>query len=142
MQSFYDKGKDLTDEIRKAVDNIFPSGDRKVDADMALDDMYENLGINRDAVDMKDDMKAYGEAYDLLSVPRGSRGGPDDIAAPFSSEKVELPEGVKAEDTILPTGNIKRTFKGVEVKDPTFDLTMPYDNDAEKLAEIKMSNEA
>ena len=100
------KGKDLTDEIRKAVDNIFPSGDRKIDADKALDDMYEELGINRDAVDMKDDMKAYGEAYDLLSVPPGSRGGPDDIAAPFSSEKVELPEGVKAEDTILPTGNL------------------------------------
>ena len=39
-------------------------------------------------------------------------------------------------------GPTKRTFKGVEVKDPTFDLTMPYDNDAEKLAEIKMSNEA
>ena len=100
------KGKNLTDEIRKAVDNIFPSGDRKVDADMALDNMYEELGIDRDVVDMKDDMKAYGEAYDLLSVPPGSRGGPDDIAAPFSSEKVELPEGVKAEDTILPTGNL------------------------------------
>ena len=100
------KGKDLTDEIRKAVDNIFPSGDRKIDADKALDDMYEELGINRDAVDMKDDMKAYGEAYDLLSVPPGSRGGPDDIAAPFSSEKVELPKGVRPEDTILPTGNL------------------------------------
>ena len=100
------KGKDLTEELRKAVDNIFPSGDRKVDADMALENMYEELGIDRDMVDMKDDMKAYGEAYDLLSMPRGSRGGPDDIAAPFSSEKVELPEGVKAEDTILPTGNL------------------------------------
>ena len=110
------KGKNLTDEIRKAVDNIFPSGDRKVDAEMALDDMYENLGINRDAVDMKDDMNAYGEAYDLLSVPRGSRGGPDDIAAPFSSEKVELPEGVKAEDTIVPTGNLIRSkLKTMEI---------------------------
>ena len=37
---------------------------------------------------------------------------------------------------------IKRFFKGVEIKDPTFDENMPYDNDAEKLAEIKMSNEA
>ena len=112
------KGKDLTEELRKAVDNIFPSGDRKVDADMALDNMYEELGIDRDMVDMKDDMKAYGEAYDLLSVPRGSRGGPDDIAAPFSSEKVELPEGVKAEDTILPTGNlISKKLKTMRIAD-------------------------
>ena len=36
----------------------------------------------------------------------------------------------------------KRYFKGVEIKDPTFDETLPFDNDAEKLAEIKMSNEA
>ena len=36
----------------------------------------------------------------------------------------------------------KRFFKGVEIKDPTFDETLPFDNDAEKLAEIKMSNEA
>ena len=112
------KGKNLTDEIRKAVDNIFPSGDRKVDADMALDNMYEELGIDRDVVDMKDDMKAYGEAYDLLGVPPGSRGGPDDIAAPFSSEKVELPEGVKAEDTILPTGSlISKRLKTMRIAD-------------------------
>ena len=112
------KGKDLTEELRKAVDNIFPSGDRKVDADRALDDMYEELGIDRDMVDMKDDMKAYGEAYDLLSLPPGSRGGPDDIAAPFSSEKVELPEGVKEEDTILPTGNlISKKLKTMRIAD-------------------------
>jgi DNA-binding transcriptional MerR regulator len=112
------KGKNLTDEIRKAVDNIFPSGDRKVDADVALDNMYEELGIDRDVVDMKDDMKAYGEAYDLLSVPRGSRGGPDDIAAPFSSEKVELPKGVKPEDTILPTGSlISKRLKTMRIAD-------------------------
>jgi len=137
-----DRGTDLVTEIRKAVNNIFESGDKKVDADMAVDDMFENLGIDRDAVDQKDALKAYDEAYKTLSVPPGSRGGPDDIAAPFSDEKVDLPEGVDPRDTILPTGNIKRTFKGVEIKDPTFDDTMPYDSDAEKLAEIKMSNEA
>ena len=114
------KGKDLTEELRKAVDNIFPSGDRKIDADMALDNMYEELGIDRDMVDMKDDMKAYGEAYDLLSVPRGSRGGPDDIAAPVQSAEDTLKEMIKKEkkedieslkdldirDTIIPTGSL------------------------------------
>ena len=106
LQFLADKGMNLTTEIRRAVNNIFESGDKKLDADMAVDDMFENLGIDRDAVDQKDVLKAYDEAFDLLSVPPGSRGGPDDIAAPFSDEKVDLPEGVKAEDTILPTGDV------------------------------------
>ena len=80
-----DRGTDLVTEIRKAVNNIFESGDKKVDADMAVDDMFENLGIDRDAVDQKDALKAYDEAYKTLSVPPGSRGGPDDIAEPFQS---------------------------------------------------------
>ena len=106
LQFLADKSMNLSTEIRRAVNNIFESGDKKLDADMAVDDMFENLGIDRDAVDQKDVLKVYDEAYDLLGVPPGSRGGPDDIAAPFSSEKVDLPEGVKAEDTILPTGNL------------------------------------
>ena len=106
IQFLADKGMNLTTEIRKAVNNIIESGDKKIDADMAVDDMLENLGVDRDAVDQKDILKAYDEAYNTLSVPPGSRGGPDDIAAPFSDEKVDLPEGVKAEDTILPTGNL------------------------------------
>ena len=100
------KGTDLITEIRKAVNNILESGDRKIDADVAVDDMLDELGIDRDSVDQKDILEAYDEAYKTLSVPPGSRGGPDDIAAPFSDEKVDLPEGVKAEDTILPTGNL------------------------------------
>ena len=61
------------------------SGDRKLDADVAVDDMFENLGIDRDVVDQKDVLDAYDEAYKTLSVPPGSRGGPDDIAEPFQS---------------------------------------------------------
>ena len=80
-----DRGTDLVTEIRKAVNNIFESGDRKIDADVAVDDMLENLNIDRDAVDQKDILKAYDEAYKTLSVPPGSRGGPDDIAEPFQS---------------------------------------------------------
>ena len=82
------------------------SGDKKVDADVAVDDMLDELGIDRDSINQKDILEAYDEAYKTLSVPPGSRGGKDDIAAPFSDEKVDLPEGVKAEDTILPTGNL------------------------------------
>ena len=100
------RGTDLVTEIRKAVNNIMESGDRKIDADMAVDDMLDEFGIDRDTVDQKDILQAYDEAYKTLSVPPGSRGGPDDIAAPFSDEKVDLPEGVKAEDTILPTGDV------------------------------------
>jgi hypothetical protein len=84
------KGSDLVTEIRKAVNNIFESGDRKLDADVAVDDMFENLGIDREVVDQKDVLDAYDEAYKTLSVPPGSRGGPDDIAAPFSDEKVDM----------------------------------------------------
>ena len=105
-QFFYGKGTDLVTEIRKAVNNIMESGDKKVDADVAVDDMLDEFGIDRDVVDQKDILEAYDEAYKTLSVPPGSRGGPEDIAAPFSDEKVNLPEGVKAEDTILPTGNL------------------------------------
>lgn len=79
------KGTDLVTEIRKAVNNIFESGDRKVDADVAVDDMLDELGIDRDSIDQKDILEAYDEAYKTLSVPPGSRGGPDDIAEPFQS---------------------------------------------------------
>ena len=43
----YDKGTDLATEIKKAVDNIFASGDSKYDADVAVDDMLENLNVDR-----------------------------------------------------------------------------------------------
>jgi len=84
-QFLYGKGTDLVTEIRKAVNNIFESGDKKVDADMAVDDMLDELGIDRDTVDQKDILEAYDEAYKTLSVPPGSRGGPEDIAAPVQS---------------------------------------------------------
>ena len=91
-----DRGTDLVTEIRKAVDNIFESGDRKIDADVAVDDMLENLNIDRDAVDQKDILKAYDEAYNTLSVPPGSRGGPDDIAAPVQSAEDTLRDMVRS----------------------------------------------
>ena len=91
-QFLYGKGTDLVTEIRKAVNNIMESGDRKVDADVAVDDMFDELGIDRDTVDQKDVLKAYDEAYKTLSIPPGSRGGPEDIAAPVQSAEESMKE--------------------------------------------------
>jgi len=63
------KGKNLKDEIKKAVDNIFPTGDSKYDADVAVDSMLEELDVDRDMFDQKDIIDAYGMAYDNLVAP-------------------------------------------------------------------------
>jgi hypothetical protein len=63
------KGKNLKDEIKKAVDNIFTTDDIKYDADVAVDSMLEELGVDRDMFDQKDVLDAYGMAYDQLKIP-------------------------------------------------------------------------
>ena len=63
------KGKNLKDEIRNAINRFMqPSGDNKVDADVILDDMFDELGVDRDTFDQKDVMNAYGEIYDNLTA--------------------------------------------------------------------------
>ena len=99
------KGKNLITEIKKAVDNIFPSGDSKIDADVAVDDMFENLNVDRDQFDQKDIMNAYGEAYNMITkqkglmstkVPGGMTPGSSDmdrlkeLGAPKLAERFEL----------------------------------------------------
>ena len=78
-----DKGKTLTKAIQEAVDNIMPTGDKKLDADMAVDDMFENLGIDRDAVDQKDVLDAYDQAYQLIAKPS------PDVPAATTTAKIE-----------------------------------------------------
>ncbi|MDC3264386.1 hypothetical protein OAU51_03580 [Porticoccaceae bacterium] len=62
-------GTDLKKEIKKAVNDLIPSGDPKLDADMALDNMLEDLNIDRDAIDQYDILDAYGLAYDEITRP-------------------------------------------------------------------------
>ena len=71
----YDKGTDLATEIKKAVDNIFASGDSKYDADVAVDDMLENLNVDRDMFLQKDIMDAYGQAYNTIVKQKGLASG-------------------------------------------------------------------
>jgi hypothetical protein len=95
------KGKDLKDEITRAINNFMQrSGDNKLDADLILDDMLEELGTDRDKIDQKDVIDAYGQIYDNLTA--------DTATAEFlrPSKKIDLPEGVDPRDTILPTGDV------------------------------------
>ena len=98
------KGKDLAKEIKKSVNDIFTTDDIKYDADVAVDNMLENLNIDRDTIDQKDLMDAYGMAYDELKKPFLStiKNKP----GPFTGKDIDLPKDVDPRDTILPTGDV------------------------------------
>ena len=63
------KGKNLKDEIKKAVNDIFTTDDIKYDADVAVDTMLEELGADRNMFDQKDIIDAYSMAYNELKIP-------------------------------------------------------------------------
>jgi hypothetical protein len=90
------KGTDLVTEIKKAVDNIFASGDSKYDADVAVDNMFEELGVDKDTIDQKDIMDAYGEAYGMITKQRGLGGKvPESTETQFNKD-VEEAGGMEA----------------------------------------------
>jgi len=61
--------KNLLKKIKQAVADIFPTGDPKYDADVAVDTMFEELNVDRDMFDQKELLDAYGMAYDELKKP-------------------------------------------------------------------------
>ena len=63
------KGKNLKQEIKKAVNDIFTTDDIKYDADVAVDTMLEDLGVDRNMFDQKDIIDAYSMAYNELKIP-------------------------------------------------------------------------
>ena len=89
------KGKNLKEEIKNAVDNIFTTGDPKYDADVALDSMLEELDVDRDMFDQKDIIDAYGMAYDEIAAPfaqkiLNKRSNKAKELAPKMVERLEL----------------------------------------------------
>ena len=61
------QGTNAMKEIKRSIDNIFPTGDAKYDADVVVDEIMENLNIDRDAVDGYDIMDLYSKAYSTLT---------------------------------------------------------------------------
>ena len=112
------RGKTLMDEIRKAVQNLNVSGDRKLDADIAVDDMLEELGASRDQFDQKDILDAYDKAYNMLTKEVQMTKE----LAPKMTERMEL----------------KAKFPGID--DETLDaiIDMDMDKKASMMADMKM----
>src|SRR5210317_123037 len=70
------KGKDnLVKKIKQSVEDIFTTDDIKYDADVAVDNMFEELGVDRDMFDQKEVLDAYGLAYDTITRNKGLASG-------------------------------------------------------------------
>jgi len=111
------KGKNLKEEIRKMIDNIFPSGDSKYDADVVLDNVLEDLNIDRDAVDGYDISKAYGEAYDMLTAKRGLAS--KKVPGGMKPDDVDISQGMIDLDELNFTKNAKAAKEAIDNKSST-----------------------
>ena len=138
------KVKKMTD-VEEAIDNASPgfANDKKYDAQLVAEDLADKR-FGKDFYDLtqKQQMDLYDEAYQGLSNPKITPY--DSETAAQIGKDIDEAGGMEAflDANPISDTSTKRYFKGVEIKDPTFDETLPFDNDAEKLAEIKMSNEA
>ena len=120
-------GTDLKKEIKKAVDDLIPSGDPKLDADMAVDNMLEDLNIDRDAIDQYDILDAYGLAYDEIKKPLLKEIEETKSLAPKMTERFELKQKYPGIDDKLLTQIIddpdpQRKAEALSVIDQAFEL--------------------
>jgi hypothetical protein len=159
-----DYEKNLTDEFNKTVEFLKANPDIRL-SQAQKDNIFYNLGVLRRISAEKnklekgiiEDGKKPSNVFDMegtvLDPKQPIMGGTQEgkKIKPYDSEgeaqfnkDVEEAGGMEAflDANPISDTSTKRFFKGVEIKDPTFDETLPFDNDAEKLAEIKMSNEA
>ena len=88
--------KSLKQAIKESADDIIPTGDSKLDADMAVDNLLEKLGVDREAVDGYDILDAYGEAYKTVT---GSMLKTRKSASVFSEQYLK-----KIDDEIIKEG--------------------------------------
>lgn len=142
-------GTNLKKAIREAIDNINPTGDKKLDADMAVDDMLETYNIDRDAVDGYDILGAYDEAYKTIATP-GSKvmfspaetKFAKDIGATKMAERIEMMEkypGIdpKLVDKILIDDNPQRKAEVLATLDEAFTMMKKGMSDDEILTTFK-----
>ena len=116
---FKSKGTTLVDEIKKAVDNIFASGDSKYDADVAVDSALEEFGVDREMFDQMDIIDAYGIAYDTVTKQRGLGGKvpgskPIKQGDEITSENFDLEKGLNDLDEFNVTKDAAGAKKAID----------------------------
>ena len=126
------------DEYKEIVKDAFNEGKRKQTIDKRTKDIKKDEEAGIKSLDKTIDVEDAGEGF-IDFVRKTDPEGADKLQKVEDEIKKAIEEANKR---VLKKEGKKRFFKGVEIKDPTFDDTLPFDNDAEKLAEIKMSNEA
>jgi hypothetical protein len=126
------------DEYKEIVKDAFNEGKRKQTIDKRTKDIKKDEEAGIKSLDKTIDVEDAGEGF-IDFVRKTDPEG----AAKMQKIEDEINKAIEeANKRVLKKEGKKRFFKGVEIKDPTFDDTLPFDSDAEKLAEIKMSNEA
>ena len=123
------QGTNVAKEIKRSLDNIFPTGDAKYDADVMVDEIMENLDIDRDAVDGFDISDLYGKAYDALTKQT------------FNAKKLMQSVNQKGKGTVTTADNIpqpKKTLKSIE---ETGTIDISNDEVAEEFANFMKRND-
>ena len=118
---FKSKGTDLATEIKKAVDNIFASGDSKYDADVAVDSALEEFGVDREMFDQMDIIDAYGIAYDTVTKQRGLASGkiPESKSikkgdSQFAPDTSELERARELSPKLVERFELKQKYPGID----------------------------
>lgn len=132
--------KSLKQAIKESADDIIPTGDSKLDADMAVDNLLEKLGVDRDAVDGYDILDAYDEAYKTVTRPKVLQGG----IGSLSDE-----EGMEMMNALYPEGKIRIGGQELDLSDIANDVKLMNEKglrgdnpgDFDKFVEMQLSGE-
>jgi hypothetical protein len=123
------QGTNVAKEIKRSLDNIFPTGDAKYDADVMVDEIMENLDIDRDAVDGFDINDLYGRAYDALTKQT------------FNAKKLMKSVNQKGKGIVTTADNIPQPTKTLKSIEDTGSIDISNDEVAEEFANFMKRND-
>jgi len=128
--------KNLLKKIKQAVADIFPTGDPKYDADVAVDTMFEELNVDRDMFDQKELLDAYGMAYDELKKPllEGLKNKPKPL--PKKADDVDIEKGLNDLDEFNVTKDASQVKKILDDADEAYGVTPEMKKELDELSGV------